>query len=436
MLSITDKLDDAHKSRIDSFFDQRKAAKGKWKPHDIFLSERVVQTIEDRKLFLSHYDLQQILSLLPFSPIIYVGICKNCIAPSDFPSLKRLIETAAIVPVLFSRYASYPEPLKELFVAHDHISLHELNAFRWAALYDLAESMVCEHCADKRMQDVVETTKRLKDAKEYSELARRTLYNLYPYIDHDIEIFDGVLEAGKKRSLRDMKQLVEMSNTIFEIRSSQAFKAQQIVDADELERIPPGTTAQSDAAVEITANMQKDLAAGLGLRIPVDIPIETYIEIAKEFQPRFELILSNLNNSPMGTENKSLKEQIIQRQMAMNSEIERVKGLKRTIFLDTVVEFFAKNKTLAATSLVAGALGIAGGLAGCATGVLASGAASAAKKKGWITANSNANKLARTIKNDLQPHVDQLIAKYTGSCVSAISILNLRRNIKRVSKAR
>src|SRR5436853_248792 len=83
-------------------------------PEDIFLSERVVQTIASDKVLIPPYDKDRILATIPFTPATYVVICPLCINSSNFEDFQTLARSGLMIPVLLGSYCSYPEKVVEL----------------------------------------------------------------------------------------------------------------------------------------------------------------------------------------------------------------------------------------------------------------------------------------------------------------------------------
>jgi hypothetical protein len=97
--------------------------------------------------------------------------------------------------------------------------------------------------------------------------------------------------------------------------------------------------------------------------------------------------------------------------------------------LDACVGFYRDNKLLAAATMLAGSLGMAGSLAGCLTAGGAAVGASIAKSKGWLKTNEGSERFRRMVSRDLQPAVDLFLKTYLGTTAPAINVLSLRKRI-------
>jgi hypothetical protein len=62
--------------------------------------------------------------------------------------------------------------------------------------------------------------------------------------------------------------------------------------------------------------------------------------------------------------------------------------------------------------------------------VLGGAGVSLAKKRGLLKEDEAVTKVRQMILRDLQPHLNQLIAKYVGSTSSAVNVLSLRKKFE------
>jgi hypothetical protein len=428
-------LDKVQKERVDLFWERLGTNYSSWKSEELFLSERVFKTLPEDKILLAHFDLSKILSVLPFSPNTYVEICPNCFSPKDLPAFSTLVRKGAIIPILVAPYDRFPQPIVDALRPYDHVSRYEYGAYRWLALQKLAEKGVCSHCAKLAEQNINKHIRQTKSAEKFRKFRERLFGNLYPFINEDFELIQRFKYVAKKRDLAAAAQLANLSYSIHEFRSSQAFNAQFIIDSTMLDSLPQEFHSTQYEDVDFSLRAKKQIADGFGLKIPTVEHLESYIEIAKDFQPRIAKVIGSvIVSSNQGTA-KSMTE-IIRTQMELNTEIERIIKLKRYLALETAVDIFTRNKALAATALIAGAAGLASGAMGCAIGAaggaVIKAATTVAKRKGWLNDSESAKKFTRALKNEIQPYVDIVVAKYVGSYVPAVSILSLRKDLTAV----
>lgn len=424
----TSDLDEVHKERVDAAY-KRLRSGGSKAIASLFLSERVSKTISEQKAFIASYDVDKILSLLPFWKNVYVEICPYCLNRDEAGSVEALVTTGAIVPVLTAPYRKYDDRSRRLISSHDHLSFYEFQAYRTLSLMAETDQFLCGHCAGERRDEVKAIVKSSKKLSGLGSEVDLTMANLHPYVFPDFELMDLLKDASKRDSVVRFRELTNLSWAINACRTAQAFDAALVLDEPDLSKIPTGVAIESDKALQLAARIQKQAADGLGLVIPKDIPIESYVEIAREFQPQIALITRDVMDIARGSDRQVANSALLKQVMGINTEIERIKGLKRYAFLEAAVGFYADNRTLATATLIAGALGVAGGIIGCATGLAIGVGRGIAKKKGWIPANKKMERFGELVRRDVQPYLNKLIASYVGSTVPAVSILAMRHRI-------
>jgi hypothetical protein len=324
---------------------------------NIFLSERVSESINEPKIFLYSYDIQKILSYLPLAKNIYVSVCPKCVSRERLNTFKPLVERGAIVPALTSPYSVYPGAVQRIVASHDHMSCFEFDAYRSVVLRNSVDRMICSHCAGMRRDEILKIMKKSKVLLSNEDDIGRVMHNLFPFIYPDFELLDALQSAAKRESKIRIEELVRLSYVINSIRSSEAFNAQIVMDESDIRKIPKGFAKATDEALRLSVPVNKQVSDGLGLTIPTDIPIERYIELARDFQPRISTIIGNIlgddRKSDELTNTTALNKEI----MKINMEIERVKGLKRHLLLESAVSFYSSNRALVSTAFIAGSLG-------------------------------------------------------------------------------
>lgn len=394
--------------------------------NDIFVSELVINSLDNEKTLIESFDLPNILALLPFTEIIYVEICPYCITKSNFEAFKSLTISGLIIPVLNGPYHAYPDPVIDVLKGHNHVSWHEYLLFKSTILPHLADGGLCRHCVDKREDELKALVKGKRKAPIYRENLDRLMYNISPFVPPDFELLDEIEVAFKTLDIDRVIQLRDMSEAINSFRNAQAFNAVLSFNEKDISNIPPGITDESDDARRVALELNGMVSDGLGLKIPTDINIDQYIELLKDFRPDILQITNTIMDSSNIEGDLSVK-QLLGTISSINTEIERIKGLKRYMLYEAGVEFVGNNKTFVASAFIASAMGLAGSLTGC-IGVAAAGAAvNQAKRKGKLKTGKSIGKLGTKIHRDLQPNIDHLIAKYIGTEVPAMRVLSIRK---------
>jgi hypothetical protein len=400
-------------------------------PAKLFLSEKVVQTIETNKVFLSSYNLHKVLASIPFANSTYVTVCPVCVKKAGFADFKKLVASGLVIPVLLGRYKSYPDELVEFLLRTDHVSGHEYGAYRFARISENVSRGLCAHCASKRVDEIIASIKRRKGAKEYRERVRQLGRNIFPFAYPDYTLLDEARAACGELDMKKLEQLDRLGWSIYSIRSAQALNAPITVDEQSISEIPSGITTESDAALRSLSDLKEFASRGLGLKFPSDIPLDQYVELAKDFRPA---IAEAMNYA--GVTNGVSPDDLSKKISNLNSEIERIRGLKRYVMLEASVTLVRQNKDLLFTSILAGTLGLTTGLLGCAGGMVAGASLRIAKRKGLkFSENEAATRLGRMVARDVQPYLSKLIAAYVGSNPAAINVLSLRKKFEEAKAA-
>lgn len=402
--------------------------------NDIFVSELVIDSLDNEKTLVESFDLPKILALLPFTQIVYVEICPHCINESNYESFRVLATSRVIVPILNAPYRFYPNQVQDMLHGHDHVSWHEYMLYKDTILPHLADGGLCGHCVRKREDELKAIVKGKRNAPKYRELLDRLIYNITPFVPPDYDLLDDMGVAFSNLDIERVVQLRDMSEAISSFRSAQAFNAALTINEKDISNVPPGTTNENDEARQLTLQLRELVSEGLGLRIPTDIDIELYVELLKDFRPQIISVTNDVINSSK-EEKDLLMKKLLGTISSINAETERIKGLKRYMLYEAGVEFVGKNKTFVASVFVASAMGFAVSFAGCVGTIVVGTAVNIAKNKGKLKTGKSIGRLGTKIHRDLQPNIDKLISRYVGTEVPAMRVLSIRRALDGETKS-
>jgi len=258
-----------------------------------------------------------------------------------------------------------------------------------------------------------------------SDSLKLIIRNLDPYLGPDFFLLDQFEEALRRKDAESAEEIISLSWVVSNMRTAETFSSPLILEGEQYANMPAGIDGSlTDTAGRATL-MRKRIADGVGLRIPTDMPIEQYVEIASDFRPRIAAAMDRAY-SDVGetTDSASIQREI----MHLNDEVNRVRNSKRHIALSAVVDFYRNNQTIMNAALVAGALSLADGVLGCAAGAT-TGALGWAKEKGLVGSGPALDRVQRIAGNIAGEHLDGLIAKYVGASSSAVSIVSLKRDL-------
>ena len=415
--------DALHGERVDNVV-KRFHAGHKIGAHDLFISERVVKTLPQNKLLVTGYQKERTLGLLPFTPVLYTYLCPHCIRKEDLDWFEKLVKAGLVVPILRSSYCYYPEHVTRFLLGHDHISVYEYEAHRHIWAGKGGTPPLCGHCLQEQANEVCASIRRRSNAKTYEQELSQFLSNLDPFPRSDADLIALGFYLLEHRKLQHLRLLTKASETLYEIRSGQAFGSSIILNDSELAAFPKGLTPELDSARSFSSDLRIQVAEGLKIQIPTDISPDAYIELVQDYQPQIAQIV---NASVIGNSGDPSAIHASKALMEINREIERVRTLRRHAVLEACVGFCGNNSGVVAATLIAGTLGLTGSLLGCvATGGLAV-ATKVAKKKGWIRSNGATERLKRIVARDIQPFTNMMLKSYLRTTGPAISVLSLRK---------
>ncbi|EJL34435.1 hypothetical protein PMI01_01643 [Caulobacter sp. AP07] len=434
--------DQLHSERVASFVDRLESDSYEdLNEESLFVSEYVDETIGSPKTLLPNYNFDRILAQLPYNDVIYVTVCPECIQKSDFNNFKTLVERKAITPILTAPYSRYSENIADFVYSHHHVNSYEYHAYRYFGVTEIGPGRICSHCVSLWEKNTKRSISRSINIRKHRDDVDRIIENLYPFISPDNELLDEFKYAVKSKNSEQISHVTNMSETIYSIRTAQVFNSPINIDGKDIATLPTGVTSDIDEAITISSSLDMEVAKGLGLKIPTDIDINSYLDIVENFRPLISREINRITSQSKENIRSDFAE--IQREiMNINAEVERIAKSRRYMLLEACSGFYGKNAALANAALFAGAFGLAGSLAGCIGGPAASGAVGAAtsglvtlaKKNKWVSGGPAVDRLSDKISSDLQPFLAKMTALYVGASTPAVNVMSLRTQIEKSTK--
>jgi hypothetical protein len=167
---------------------------------ELFLSEKVANTVGDDKVFMDGFQIEKILSLLPYTPNLYLGTCPYCIFDSESArQFLCLVKEGLIVPVLAARYQDFPDAIIDEVKKRDHISWYEASVWQTSRTVQIANGGLCKHCVSKRKKEILKPIRGNRRVSDIRLHVSNIMQNLEPFFAPDYEILDEVQAAVAER---------------------------------------------------------------------------------------------------------------------------------------------------------------------------------------------------------------------------------------------
>jgi hypothetical protein len=430
-------LDRLHKARVVRI-DQEYNQHGEFRPDDLFTSRRVFETLHAEKLLVEGFDHEHLFAVLPFSPIVILQICPACIKPDKFETFVKFARAGLIIPALTAPYGAYPDAVVEELRSCDHVSWYEYAFFRRVSTLSNAKLRHCEHCAGEKQKAIKEGISRIRGAVEYREMVDRIFRASSPPISHDWKLFEQAQAAVATGKFGELRQLWHLAWTIRTVRSAKALKASLILETEAIEALPRSVAEEAREVLNLAARLKTEMAEGLGLVIPVDLPVDAFIELTKDLQEQIKTLVDEEIDRARYVDPLVFTKNALSRIPEINREADRLQKSKRYKAIEVGAALIRDHKAAAASVLIAGTLGLAGNLLGCvgALGVGVGGKMTVKelRKRGVISSEDvrrpEVEEFVQMVKKDLQPGLDWLISKYASVERPAVRVLSLRRHIK------
>lgn len=393
---------------------------------DVFLSDEVVTRIDEQKVVLETFNVDRILSLIPFSSTVFVLVCPGCVDDENFAVFQGLVNSGLIIPVLQARYGYYPPEVVQTVITKPHISVYEFSLFRTVILDSQGSGMVCDHCIDERKSKIESLIHGKRNAPIFRDHLDTVVQNIQPYLVPDFDILDEIEDCFRDRDLDRVSQVVDTSYQIRTIRNAQALQAPLLLTDERLDQLAKYQLSDLDELHRVGLELRELIADGLGLKVPTTMPISDYISLVKEIRPHMLSIMSAMIRYGQNGEREVSLKEVFNGIGDVNREVERILKSKRYLFLEAAVSTISSNKELLASAFVAAALGLGGSLIGCA-GTAAGGVGThILKKKGKLQGSVALRRFGQAIHRDLQPTLRKVVAAYVGATEVPLQVIAVR----------
>jgi hypothetical protein len=432
-MNTFEKLDKEHSSRIEKVLEAWQSGRG-FKVQDVFHSAPVIPALDSPKVILPSFRLSEIYANYPFAPRLFVSLCPYCLKPEDFSAFKEVLIHSDVVPVLVGDYADYPPELTRFVLEFPHISRHEFAFYRFAKVYSMGSTAVCAHCVEERRRMIVEDANKMNSASEITEVVGSCVGNLHPFIDPDFQLLTILAEIVKKGDMAALKAIVGTSEMIHELRTCQAYNARSLLPIREVPKLLDGAAKVLPEAGELElAQISEVVSAPLGFSFGASTSPKEFFAVANEHRRSLAPIVEKIVQS--STKDGEIMLTHLSGQLGeLNAELQSLRTNKRYLGYKAAFGFLRTNKVLVASTLVAGALGLAGSFLGCgvslASGMGAKYGIRKLRQVGKLRATPETKAFLSQVKVSIRPHLHRLLASYTGVSVPAIQISEVAQDVE------
>jgi hypothetical protein len=426
-------LDKAHQERYHWLL-EREMCDGCVEEGRTFSNPHVAALYRADKLLLTRFNRAEILTLLPFTPTLFVEICPQCITGSNFETMNALCKAGLMIPILTAPYQMFPAPVVESVAGADHVSFWEFRFHRTEFLLRADEQKRCR-CGvmDIEKRILARAPRRNIRSRKWNRLDADILFeNLRPYVAPDDELLALVNQHMRAKRMAALHHLTHVSFAVREVRTAQAFNAGLVANGLELQSLPSYIMAEADETRRLAFSLKTLASEGLGLRLPDCIPVRPYIDLIRDLRGHLPTVAEGvlkLASTPEGLVDAPAVCRIL---AELNREIERVQRSKRYLVWE------------AAVGLMRGGLKLAIPLVAAKTAVrilldrvAPSESLPASRRESSLGPQTDPIQdiLVPRFLRYLQPYMDKVTARLFGSNVLAMQVLSSRRHLGKVSKA-
>ncbi|WP_141018297.1 hypothetical protein [Azoarcus sp. DD4] len=322
---------------------------------DVFLSAQVLELVDEQKIAFESFNVEQILSVIPFSNTVFVLICPACIDSDNFEVFEGLVNAGLIVPVFQARYRYYPPEVVQAVATKPHISVYEFEIFRTAILHSRSEAAVCSHCVEEREVQLDRLIRGKRNAPQFRDHLETVVRNIRPFVDPDFEILDELEESFSSRSLDRAQQIADTSFGIQTLRNAQALNAPLLLTDEKLDHLNRYELEELEELRRVGLELRELISHGLGLKVPTTMPIGDYVGLVRDIRPHMLSITTKMLESGRSSTNEISLRDVFNGIEDVNREVERILRSKRYLFMEAAVSTVSNNKELLASALVAAA---------------------------------------------------------------------------------
>lgn len=257
----------------------------------------------------------------------------------------------------------------------------------------------------------------------------RLLENLHPYIDPDMELITAFKAALEAEDPKLTFNILDLSNALNDLRTMQAYDARFSVPREIIPAMLEQTRKSSVVNVETEFDaVNEALLNDLGLSLPQKVAVPQFLKIVQPYRNELSGIIESLISD--STDNGQLSLTKLAAQLAdLNQQLLELSQNKKLLTYRATTAFIKTNRTLLATGLLAGTMGLTGNLLGCGATVLSGVGIELAKRRTKLKMPGEVRKLGEEVAHSIRPTIHRLLANYLDLDIRAVQLWGIKERI-------
>jgi len=399
---------------------------------EIFRSEEVRDRVRkgSTALLSGAYDIQKVSLTLPFYDFTMPEVCDSCPCVTKPELILPLLENDLAIPILTSRYSTYPRKWISNLLKYPHISSAEGYSLRVAASIERSRQGggICQHCVDRIVR---ESNKNLrgydKETQRYYKLGLEGLVmpSLAPFLGREAMLLDDAASSIRVNDKARFQQVLSMAEAVGQFRLSRSLGSVPQVPMEMMNAV--GDIEAKYPALGIPyddAGVRQAVEEGLNIAYDPGLSLEKYLDIIVPRRSQISSLVAEISLEAKGAKGLLKVQQEVEE---INTEIRRVSRSSRSNVLEFSTNLFSGNRGLIARCLAGAALGFNfGGPLGAAIGSSVGVTSHFANK---IELPSSGLKPSKKLIEILEPGYHKVLAYLLSTDVKYVQLWSLQKKL-------
>jgi len=410
-----------------------------WKPHHVSVVE-VYRSDEVRKrlassrpaLLTNQYNVDNVCATVPFYDSVVAEVCNSCPCVDKPDSIIPLLEESVLIPVLVSRYETYPKGFISTLFKYPYLSQYELGALRTASVIEneVDSGAVCKHCVAKELRGSESYLRNYSPRK--SEFYRHGLESIaspsFPVWGADVLLLTDALSSLASDNEVRFRQVLNMSECVEAFRSATSMRAVLQLPMTLMDEVASLEAKYPTIATNYDEGSHRNaVTEGLSICYDRRIDLTKYLEIV---MPRKKEITSIVSAILAKTEKGDRLIEVQREVEEINSRIRKLSQSPSTMVSNYVTNLFTGNTGIIAKCIMGAAIGYAlgGPFTGLGVGV---GAGVGTRLSSDAHLPPVHFRIDKRLIEALEPGYQKMLAYILRQNLSDIQIWQLQRKLKK-----